>query len=214
MTNVGIVYNLHHGHDHLARFPDALRLMLPHLICVNLNGMTAGGDQKGEKILPIGQGDLDLKLLKDIAASGYRGPIGILNHTNEDAEGRLQDNLDGLAWLAKQLEGKDAGTRPIPRTWKAPTPNSAPRTSNSLPRTPGFMTEGKPEIPPAPPHGRMPRPAPWQQGIQHSCRQRPEGFLGALGDLQPGKLRRVQRIPARSRWKFQVRRPHHRRETA
>lgn len=149
IANVGIVYNLHHAHDALARFPEALRLMLPHLICFNLNGMTAGGDQKGEKILPLGQGDLDLKLLKEVVASGYRGPIGILNHTGEDAEGRLLDNLAGLAWLANQLEGRDAGAKPTPSTWKEPAAsvNSQPSGTGQTAagRTPGFMTEGKPE---------------------------------------------------------------------
>ena len=55
-------------------------------------------------------------LLKIIAESGYQGPIGILGHTQDDAEQRLQDNLDGLAWLVKQLEGKEPGPRPKPRT--------------------------------------------------------------------------------------------------
>jgi hypothetical protein len=31
-----------------------------------------------------------------IARSGYQGPIGILNHTNEDAYSRLNANLEGL----------------------------------------------------------------------------------------------------------------------
>jgi len=70
--------------------------------------------------MPLGQGDLDLSLLKTIRASGWRGPIGILNHTDEDAEARLQDNLEGLDWLASQLDGKPAGERPKPRSWKAP----------------------------------------------------------------------------------------------
>ena len=50
MPNVGIVYNQHHGHDHLPRFKDALAKMLPHLHFLNLNGMTAEGDKKGKKI--------------------------------------------------------------------------------------------------------------------------------------------------------------------
>ena len=29
--NVGIVYNQHHGHDHVKRFPLLLKKMLPHL---------------------------------------------------------------------------------------------------------------------------------------------------------------------------------------
>lgn len=118
LKNVGIVYNLHHGHDHLARFPQLMQLMKPHLLALNLNGMTEGGDRQGKKILPLGQGDLDVKLLKAVRDSGWRGPVGILNHTDEDAEARLLDNLEGLEWLLPQLRGKPAGAKPIPRSWK------------------------------------------------------------------------------------------------
>jgi sugar phosphate isomerase/epimerase len=122
LPSVGLVYNLHHGHEHLDRFPELLQKMLPHLWCLNLNGMDRGGEAQGRKILPLGQGDLDLSLLKTIANSGYRGPIGILGHTQDDAEARLQDNLDGLHWLLQQLGGKAAGNRPQPRT---PVPAAA-----------------------------------------------------------------------------------------
>jgi sugar phosphate isomerase/epimerase len=118
ITNVGIVYNLHHGHSHLQRFPDLLRQMKPYLVALNLNGMTLQGDASGKKILPLGQGDLELQLLKTIQASGWRGLVGILNHTDEDAEARLQDNLDGLKWLVRQLEGQAAGPKPVPRSWR------------------------------------------------------------------------------------------------
>jgi hypothetical protein len=121
-AHVGIVYNLHHGHDHLDRLPTALAAMKPYLLCLNLNGMTKDGDKHGMKILPLGQGDLDLQLLKTIRDSGYRGPIGILNHTGEDAETRLKDNLDGLNWLVAQLDGKPAGPKPQPRSWRPPPP--------------------------------------------------------------------------------------------
>jgi hypothetical protein len=96
MTNVGIIYNPHHGHDHLPRFKEALAKMLPHPHFLNLNGMTADGDKKGQKILVVGQGDLDVALAKTICESGYTGLIGILNHTDHDAEARLLDNLEGL----------------------------------------------------------------------------------------------------------------------
>jgi putative heme-binding domain-containing protein len=118
LANVGIVYNLHHGHAHLDRFPELLKKMQPHLYALNLNGMTKAGDQQGKKILPIGEGDLDLSLLRTIRDSGYRGPIGILNHTDHDAEARLRDNLDGLNWLVPQLDGKRVGAKPTYRTWK------------------------------------------------------------------------------------------------
>jgi len=119
ITNVGIVYNQHHGHEHVARFTALLDKMKPYLLALNLNGMTKDGDKSGEKILPLGQGELDLQLLKIIRDSGYSGPIGILNHTDEDAEGRLIDNLDGLDWLVAQLNGKTPGPAPKPRTYRS-----------------------------------------------------------------------------------------------
>jgi sugar phosphate isomerase/epimerase len=120
ITNVGLVYNLHHGHAHLDRFPRLLGRMKPYLLALNLNGMTAGGDKKGMQILPLGQGDLDLDLLRTIRDSGWFGPVGILNHTEEDAEARLRDNLAGLAWLTARLEGREAGPKPVPASWKKP----------------------------------------------------------------------------------------------
>lgn len=116
LPNVGIVYNQHHGHDHLDRFEGLLKKMRPHLLALNLNGMVKQGDRRGKKILPLGQGDLDLELLRTIRTSGYGGPIGILGHTMDDAEARLRDNLDGLDWLVAQLEGHKPGPRPKPRT--------------------------------------------------------------------------------------------------
>lgn len=105
--NVGIVYNFHHGHDHLDRFPALLKRMMPYLDCLNLNGMVKAGDQTGNKILPIGDGDLDTNLIKIIRDSGYQGSIGILNHTQENAETRLRKNLDGLNRCLKTIAEKD-----------------------------------------------------------------------------------------------------------
>jgi putative heme-binding domain-containing protein len=129
VTNLGIVYNLHHGHDHLDRLPTLLATMLPYLKALNLNGMDSGGDRQGRKILPLGQGSRDLELLRMIAASGYRGPIGILGHTMDDAEERLKDNLDGLDWLVAQLAGDPAGQPPHPRTSVPPRPVEKPKTA-------------------------------------------------------------------------------------
>jgi hypothetical protein len=130
VTNVGIVYNLHHGHDHVDRLHAALAAMKPYLLCVNLNGMTRDGDKLGKKIIPLGSGELDLGLLKAIRDSGYRGPIGILGHTQNDAEEQLRDNLDGLDWLVPQLDGQPAGPKPRFRTLNVagPLPKPAPRT--------------------------------------------------------------------------------------
>jgi len=105
--DAGIVYNFHHGHEHLEDMPEAFQAMLPYLTCVNLNGMTADGP----KILPLGQGEEDLKLLKMIRDSGYEGTIGILDHRMElDAEQSLRENLEGLQNLLKEL-GEEAALR-------------------------------------------------------------------------------------------------------
>lgn len=116
--HVGIVYNLHHGHSHLDRFSDNLDRMTPYLLCLNLNGMVRDGDRVGKKILPLGFGDEDLSLLRIITKSKYAGPIGIIGHTQDDVEQRLQDNLDGLHWMLPQLDGKPAAEKPQLRTMR------------------------------------------------------------------------------------------------
>jgi sugar phosphate isomerase/epimerase len=118
MPNVGIVYNFHHAHDQLDRLEELLQQMKPHLFAININGMVDDGEAQGKKIMPVGQGSRDLELLRIIQESGWRGPIGILNHTDEDAELRLRDNIEGLEWLARQLKGLPPSPKPTPRSWK------------------------------------------------------------------------------------------------
>ena len=142
LANVGIVYNQHHGHDHLGRFPELLKRMLPHLVCLNLNGMIPDGERRGQKIMPLAQGELDLALLKTVRDSGYRGPIGILGHTQDDAEERLMDNLDGLDWLVKQINDGPAGPKPKP---KPRTPVPAPRDPNKQTAAPAVIPKTPPE---------------------------------------------------------------------
>lgn len=104
--HVGLVYNLHHGHGHIDDFADVLKAMKPYLFCLNLNGMNTGAKPK---ILPLGRGQHDRKLLEIIAESGYRGPIGILDHrANLDTEQSLKENLDGLKRLLEQMGDHEA----------------------------------------------------------------------------------------------------------
>lgn len=104
VTNVGIVYNFHHGHDHIARFPEIFRVMQPYLACVNINGMARDGERVGKKILDVGEGDQEFAMLRVIRESGWKGPVGIINHrTERDAEVALRDNLRGLDKLAQQI---------------------------------------------------------------------------------------------------------------
>ncbi|MEQ1830417.1 MAG: TIM barrel protein [Pirellula sp.] len=99
LPNVGVVFNLHHAHDQLDNLASVLQMLKPYLYAVNLNGMETNGDKIGKKILPIGQGNRDKEVLEIIARSGYDGPIGILNHTDEDARKRLEQNMSGLEQL-------------------------------------------------------------------------------------------------------------------
>ncbi len=100
--HVGIVYNFHHGHEHMANFKDHLQTMKPYLLCLNINGMddAATVAAGSNKILPVGSGKHERSMLRTVKASGYDGPIGILDHrSNLDSEKSLRQNLDGLRKL-------------------------------------------------------------------------------------------------------------------
>ena len=124
--HVGIVYNFHHGHAHIDRLAAALAAMKPHLLCLNLNGMMRDGDRRGMKIYPLGQGELDVTLLRLVSQSGYRGPVGIIGHTQDDVELRLRDNLEGLDWIAAHIEGRPAASRPVARVPLHPKAKAPP----------------------------------------------------------------------------------------
>jgi sugar phosphate isomerase/epimerase len=90
---VGIIYNFHHGHEQIDRFPELLKIMKPYLWAVNLNGMK----KEGPKIITIGEGIEEKRMIQLILDSGFDGPFGILGHTEgEDVKEVLQRNLEGL----------------------------------------------------------------------------------------------------------------------
>ena len=104
--HVGIVYNFHHGHEHIDEFPNHLALMKPYLLCVNLNGMNDGANPK---ILPLGKGKHEVAMMRVLQASGYDGPIGILDHRSEmDAKQSLSENLDGMKKVLTELPDRTA----------------------------------------------------------------------------------------------------------
>lgn len=105
-NHVGIVYNFHHGHEHIDDFASSLKLMKPYLHCLNLNGMAEPETVHGlnNKILPIGSGVHETKMIQEVVRQDYDGPIGILDHRNEvDAKESLQQNLAGLAEIVDQM---------------------------------------------------------------------------------------------------------------
>jgi len=101
-SHVGIVYNFHHGHGHIADWAESFRMLQPYLLCLNLDGMNSSGEPR---ILGIGKGEHEAKMLQVVLESGYPGPFGILNHRAElDARTGLLENLEGLAEVQRQLQ--------------------------------------------------------------------------------------------------------------
>ena len=102
--NIGIVYNFHHGHKDIDRYKRLFPKLLPHLYCVNLNGM----DKKGSKILPIGEGDYEAEMINYLLEIGYGGPWGILGHVKGgDAKVILEKNLLGLKKMSVKEKRRD-----------------------------------------------------------------------------------------------------------
>jgi sugar phosphate isomerase/epimerase len=100
MPNVGLVYNFHHGHEQIERFPVFLPQIVPYLLAVNINGMK----KEGPMIVNVGEGSSELDMLKLLRSSGYQGPIGILNHSTErDAEVGLKENMAGLQKMLRAM---------------------------------------------------------------------------------------------------------------
>ncbi|MFM1941606.1 MAG: hypothetical protein RI897_588 [Verrucomicrobiota bacterium] len=115
LSNVGIVYNFHHGHEHSGRFKEMFGVMQPYLLAVNLNGMVEDGEAKGRKILQIGEGDLEEEMIRVVIESGWAGPVGVLDHRPEtDSEETLRGNLEGLESTRTRLMQGGAPYRVVP----------------------------------------------------------------------------------------------------
>ncbi|MEO9892661.1 hypothetical protein [Aurantibacter sp.] len=93
---LGLIYNFHHAHHQLENFPELVKMMMPYLWSVNLNGIRKGGP----KIMTIGDGDFEREMINQLIAAGYTGDFGILGHIeNGDVKEVLLSNLEGLKKL-------------------------------------------------------------------------------------------------------------------
>jgi len=92
-SSISIVYNFHHAHAYVDDFPLLVKKLKPHLSFVNLNGIKIDDLE----IIPIGQGDFEYKMMKQLIDEGYNGPWGILGHIKtEDVKEVLKRNIQGL----------------------------------------------------------------------------------------------------------------------
>ncbi|WP_284329464.1 sugar phosphate isomerase/epimerase family protein [Demequina litorisediminis] len=76
LTNVGLAYQMQHGHTHVDRFDALMETMAPHLLALALSGIDADGVDTGRKILPWGAGRLDRRLAHAVMRSGWHGQPG------------------------------------------------------------------------------------------------------------------------------------------
>ncbi|MFC7524852.1 sugar phosphate isomerase/epimerase family protein [Parapedobacter sp. GCM10030251] len=101
LDNVGMVYNFQHGRHHLARFSEFYPKMKPYLSCINVVGLASGDEVK---VVPLGTGDMEYRLLQQIVNSGYDGPMSIQNHRSDrDAEEALISERKGLHKILRAL---------------------------------------------------------------------------------------------------------------
>ena len=95
-ANLKMVYNFHHGRDHMDTFLELIQDINPYLSAVNLNGMKKNGD----KIMPLGSGNHEKEMITILKISGFNGPWGILGHVeNVDVRIILEQNIRGLKAL-------------------------------------------------------------------------------------------------------------------
>ena len=95
-NDLGVIFNFHHAHDAIDNYYTNIRALLPYLWCVNLNGMK----KEGPKIITIGAGDLEKKMIQQLLELNYKGPFGILGHVKGgDPELILEENYLGLKHL-------------------------------------------------------------------------------------------------------------------
>jgi sugar phosphate isomerase/epimerase len=100
-SNIGIVYNFHHAEEQVDRFPAFFPKLVPHLFALNLSGLKKGNPVK---VVPIGQGDAEIGMIRVVRNSKYKGPVGIINEeTAPDALDGLTMNIDGLKKILKEL---------------------------------------------------------------------------------------------------------------
>lgn len=94
MPNIGMVYNFSHSEEQIHRFPEFYPRILPYLYAINLTGLQGGIPAK---VVPIGEGNIEYRMMKIIEKSDYSGPIGIINEDfAPDAEDGLKMNMEGL----------------------------------------------------------------------------------------------------------------------
>ena len=108
--SINMVYNFHHAHEYVDKFPEIVKKMKPYLSYVNLSGVK----KEGPEILPIAKGDYEYEMIKNLIDEGYNGPWGILGHVKtEDVQKVLNRNIEGLQIFNSQLKKRNSEIKTI-----------------------------------------------------------------------------------------------------
>ena len=110
--NVGVTFNLCHwlrtdGPDSMSR---VLKLAMPRLSLVTINGADRNGKDWGQLIQPLDRGDFDVgELLAELKRLGYRGPIGlqgydVANHLRIEPAENLRRSMAAWRDYAKRSQ--------------------------------------------------------------------------------------------------------------
>lgn len=160
--------------------------------------------RKKGRSLHLGEGDRELEMMRIIELSGWRGPVGIIDHREEtDSEVTLRNNLLGLNWLRKELvKPGSGGKRPVYAAAAKPAPATAELAAGRFGKAlnvtrGGLLMAGNDAW----------RAAPFtvEAWAKFDCRrlqrrggQRHEGFSTALGTILVRRNGRFFRLSARS----------------
>jgi sugar phosphate isomerase/epimerase len=106
LPNLGIVYNFNHAEEQIQRFAEFYPKILPYLYALNITGLEGGYPAK---VVPVGHGNIEFKVMKIIEESDYKGSIGIINEEfAPDAKDGLKLNLEGLKKYLKETKNSAA----------------------------------------------------------------------------------------------------------
>jgi sugar phosphate isomerase/epimerase len=109
--NVGITFNLCHWLkvDNEENMEDVLKLAMPYLFMVTINGADSNGKSWNELIQPLGQGSFDIyKFLKTLKEMGYTGPIGLQGYgIGGDVHENLKRSMNAWRRLSARMRAEE-----------------------------------------------------------------------------------------------------------
>jgi len=115
VTTVGLVYNFSHSrdffHDDSKVFAKLWKKMQPYVVAVNVTAVSLDGLQP----LYLSHGVGEIEMMRTIAESGWKGPVGLLlGDKGGDVESNIRKTLLGLDWIVGELRKPgSAGPRPV-----------------------------------------------------------------------------------------------------